>query len=111
MAKFKDFGAGTDPATTEPISFKIYNEEFNCLPALQGKVLLGFIAQSGSEDPVVQAQIIEKFFNYVLTEESLTRFNTLQESKENIISVETLGEILSWVVEQYTDRPEAQPED
>lgn len=110
MAKFKDFGSGTTPVTTEVISFKIYDEEFNCLPALQGKVLLGFIAESGSSDPVVQSQIIEKFFDYVLTDESLERFNTLQTSKDKIVSVETLGEILSWVVEQYTDRPEEQPE-
>lgn len=110
MAKFKDFGSGTAPVATEVISFKIYDEEFNCLPALQGKVLLGFVAESASTDPIVQSQIIEKFFDYVLTDESLERFNTLLTSKDKIVSVETLGEILSWVVEQYTDRPEEQPE-
>lgn len=110
MAKFKDFGSDLSAETPEPISFKIYEEEFNCVPALQGKTLLGFVASSKSEDPADQAQTIEKFFNYVLTDESLIRFNALQETKDKIISVDTLGEIISWVVEQYTDRPEEQPE-
>lgn len=111
MAKFKDFGSGIDTSTAEPISFKIYDEEFYCVPALQGKVLLGFVSASNSEDPSKQAKIIEDFFNYVLTEESETRFNALQETKDKIVSVELLGDIIAWVVEQYTDRPEEQPGD
>lgn len=110
MAKFKDFGSGSAQTESEPISFKLYEEEFHCVGALQGKTLLSFVADSGSEDPAKQAQTIEKFFNYVLTEDSLNRFNALQETKDKIVSVETLGEIIGWVVEQYTDRPEEQPE-
>lgn len=110
MAKFKDFGSGADNIVSDPISFKLYEEEFHCVPALQGKTLLSFVADSNSEDPVTQAQTIEKFFDYVLTDESLERFNALQETKDKIVSVETLGEIIGWVVGQYTDRPEEQPE-
>jgi hypothetical protein len=103
--RFKDFGSGTDTATSEPISFMIHGEEFHCVPALQGKALLGFVAESQSADPATQAAVIEKFFDKVLLEESLARFTALQDSKDKIVSVETLSEILGWVVEQYTVRP------
>jgi hypothetical protein len=103
--RFKDFGSGTDTTVSEPISFMIYGEEFHCAPALQGKALLGFVSESQSADPATQASVIEKFFDKVLLEESLERFTTLQESKDRIVSVETLSEILGWVVEQYTVRP------
>jgi hypothetical protein len=110
VSKFKDFGSTLPGVQSEPISFKIYDEEFHCTPALQGKVLLGFVADSTSKDPAVQASVIERFFKYVLTEESLERFDALQDTRDKIVSVDTLGEIVAWVVEQYTNRPEEQPE-
>lgn len=110
MSKFKDFGSGNITSEKETISFKLYDQEFFCLPELQGKVLLGFVASSGEADPAVQAKTIEDFFGYVLTEDSLVDFNSLTTSKDKIVSVETLSEIIAWVVEQYTDRPEEQPE-
>jgi len=103
--RFKDFGSGLGNTSLEPITFMLHGEEFHCAPALQGKVLLGFVAESQSENSATQAAIIEKFFEKVLVEESLERFNALQESKDKIVSVDTLSEIISWVVEQYTDRP------
>jgi hypothetical protein len=111
MSKFKDFGSGDINAEKDSISFKLYDKEFFCLPALQGKVLLGFVANANETDPATQAQTIEKFFGYVLTDESLAEFDSLTTSKDKIVSVETLSEIIGWVVEQYTDRPEEQPED
>ena len=104
--RFKDFGSGSaDTQIAEPIVFALHGEEFECVKALQGKTLLKFVADSQSADPALQASVIEKFFDQVLTDESSARFAVLQESKDKIVSVETLGEIISWVVEQYTDRP------
>ena len=106
MSKFKDFGSGSAAAEKETISFKLYDQEFFCLPELQGKVLLGFVASSTEGDPAVQAKAIEAFFGYVLSAESLIAFDELTTSKDKIVSVETLSEIIAWIVEQYTDRPE-----
>jgi hypothetical protein len=110
MAKFKDFGAGK-AVKTEPISFKIHEEEFNCIPAIQGKVMLDLVARSQSDDAAIQSETIVKFFDSVLEEESLVRFNSLLEDKHRVVDVETLGEIVAWLMEQYTNRPELQPED
>ncbi len=54
--------------------------------------------------------MITDFFNYVLTDESYVRFDALLESKDRIVPVEALGEIVGWITEQLTARPEAQPE-
>jgi len=109
MAKFKDFGSPSS-GESEPISFTLHGEEFNCVPSVQGRVLLSIAADSGSEDPSAVAGVTEKFFGYVLTDESLERFNKLTSDKEKIVTVETLGEIVAWLVEQYADRPNLQPE-
>lgn len=111
MSKFKDFGAPAAAENAEPIIFKLHNEDFVCVPELQGRVLLDFVSKANDTDPVTQAKVISDFFKYVLNFESLERFDVLTTSKDKIVSVDVLAEILAWVVEQYTDRPEEQPED
>lgn len=110
MAKFKDFGTGKLPEATENISFKLYEEEFFCVPQMQGRVMLGLVKDSANGDPVVAAGTIDNFFSQVLTDESLERFNALTLDKEKIVTTETLGEIVGWLLEEYSGRPEAQPE-
>lgn len=110
MAKFKDFGAGSGAAKTEPISFKLHGEEFHCVPAIPGKVMLNIVAKSNSDNAADQANVINDFFSQVLVDESLARFNALVVDKERIVTTETLGEITSWLVEQYSERPNQQPE-
>jgi hypothetical protein len=110
MAKFKDFGAGKVNEAAEAISFKIHDEEFFCIPQVQGRLLLGLVKDSSSEDPLVAAGTIDTFFGQVLTDESLERFNALTTDKHRIVTTETLGEIVGWLLEEYSARPEEQPE-
>lgn len=107
--KFKDFGAGPDLANLPKISFKIHGEDFYAVPAVQGKLLIDLVKDANSDDPVKQSASIDTFFNSVLEDESLVRFNSLLADKHRIVTTETLGEIVGWLVEQYGDRPEAQP--
>lgn len=110
MSKFKDFGSGPDLSNAEEVSFQLHGETFTCVKAIQGKVLLNLVKDSASEDPVAAARVVEGFFSQVLTDESLVRFNALLSDKDKIVTVETLGEITGWIVEQLTNRPESQPE-
>jgi len=110
MAKFKDFGVGKEIGPKEPVSFKLHDEEFFGVNQIQGKVLLDLISKSNSDDPAVSAQVMSDFFAYVLTDESLKRFNKLIHHKEKIVHVETLSEIVGWMIGEYSDRPEEQPE-
>lgn len=107
--RFKDFGSGIQEEAT-PLSFKLYDEEFLCVPQVQGKLLLDLVSESSSNDPVKSAGIVTKFFNYVLEDESAERFNALLEDKNRIVSVDTLADITAWLVEEYTARPNQQPE-
>ena len=108
--RFKDFGSNND-ATTEPLSFSLHGETFNCRPTLQGKVLLNMVAKTGGDDQgVAVASILDEFFSVCLLPESLTRFNALLEDPEKIVSVETIGDITGWLMEEYSARPTRQPE-
>ena len=105
MARFKDFGSPFDAAAAEKLVFKIYDEEFECYPEMQGKVLLEFVRTSASEDVADSVTAITDFFSKILTEESFERFEKLAVDPNRIVSVSTLAEIVSWVMEQYSDRP------
>ncbi len=110
MARFKDFGVGKDQAEREPVSFKLHEEEFHCVANIQGKVLLDIIAKSTSEDPSESARVMSEFFENILTDESFKRFDKLVHAKDKFVHVETLSEIVGWLISQYSDRPEEQPE-
>lgn len=102
-SRFKDFGS---PAVDqEPLTFSLYGEKFECRPSLQGKFLLNLVSESNSDDPAASAGVVQKFFDTVLIDESRERFNALADDPDRIVSVETLSEITSWLVEQYSARP------
>lgn len=110
MARFKDFGS---PAAdrNEPLTFRIYGETFHAVGSIQGKTLMGLIKESTSEDPAESAAMVLGFFDKVLIPESLVRFNELLDSQDKIVPVETLAEIVGWLVEEYSGRPEEPRED
>lgn len=105
MARFKSFGS---PAAdkSEPLSFELYGETFHAKPALQGKTLMRLIAKSDINNAAESAGMIGDFFDVALLPEDLERFNALQDSDDKIVPVETLAEIVGWLVEEYSGRPE-----
>lgn len=109
--RFKDFGAGKNSEKLEPIFFKLHDEEFECVPRIQGSVMLNLVAENSSDDSGATARVITSFFSQVLTDESYGRFELLIHDKEKIVDVETLSEIVAWLIEEYTNRPNQQPEE
>jgi len=110
MTRFKDFGSGSSDTPKEPISFKLHGEEFLCQPAIQGKVLMSLAATTNEEDASAAVKTIDSFFNYVLLEESNVRFQSLLVDPDRIVTMETLSDIIQWLIEEYTKRPNQQPE-
>ena len=102
--KFKDFGSGTEDK--EPISFKLHGEEFKCHPAIQGRTLMKVAMNADSGDVAMAASVVDDFFAIALLPESHKRFTAILESEDKIVTVETLGEISGWLMEQYSSRPE-----
>lgn len=108
-SRFKDFGDG-GVVVTEPLSFKLHGEDFECRPAIQGKVLLDMVSTASSDDQGAATAVIMDFFKATLTPESMKKFENLLETPDKIVTVETLGEITAWLVEQYSGRPQQGPE-
>jgi hypothetical protein len=106
--RFKDFGAGNS-SPAEPLSFKLHGEVFECHPSLQGKVLLELAANSAEDSGAAAAKTINDFFSQSLKPESYEKFEKLLKDPEKIVSVETLGEITGWLVEEYSARPTQEP--
>ncbi|UDL15883.1 tail assembly chaperone [Microbacterium phage Pumpernickel] len=109
-SRFKDFGSPAADKTV-PLTFRLYGEDFHAVPSIQGKTLMGLVAESSAEDPGESAKMVLGFFDKVLLAESLVRFNELIDSKDKIVPAETLAEIVGWLVEEYSGRPEEQRED
>jgi hypothetical protein len=113
VKRHKSFGKKTQKKLP-PITFDLIDETFEAHPRLQGAVVLEFAAAmagtAGDDDEdsmgqgAAAAAVILDFFNHALTEESLKRFRKLTHDPERIVDTEDLTEIVSWLMEQYTDR-------
>lgn len=106
--RFKDFGSGGE-VSSEPISFKLHGQEFECHPNLQGRVLLELAANSSQDDGAAAANTINEFFAAALKPDSYTKFEALLKDPNTIVTVETLGDITAWLVEEYSARPTQEP--
>lgn len=107
--RFKDFGVG-GLANTEPLSFKLHGEEFHCHKNLQGKALLDMATSATKGESADVSNTITSFFSKALVEESYARFLLLIDHPEKIVTIESLGEITAWLVEEYSGRPTLGPE-
>lgn len=110
MTRNKDFGSGPNLDNIEPLSFTLHGETFDCVKQIQGKVLLSLVKDANANDVARSADTVEKFFDNVLLPESAERFNALLVDPNRLVPVETLAEIVNWLMEEYAGRPEEQPE-
>jgi len=51
---------------------------------------------------------MDKFFAAVLKPESKVAFDTILSDPEKITTLDTLGEIVAWLMEEYSTRPKEQ---
>lgn len=103
MTRKKNFGSPVEDL--EPLSFTLFDEEFQCRPQLQGATLLTYSKRLASESMAEVNQAFLDFFESALKKESYSRFKDIIESEDKIVNIETLGEIAEWLIEEYTDRP------
>lgn len=104
-ARFKDFGKTQSIEDFPPLSFGLNGEEFACKQAISGALLLDFVRRADSDSGGMAAEAIVEFLGQALTEDDAERFDALIKDPERIVEIETLGEIVGWLVEQYTTRP------
>ena len=93
----------------EPLTFDLGGEEFTCYPEVQGKMILDImkIAAEGDEETrgVMMAVSVLDFFEKVMPPEEYERLEKLMEDPKRIVELDVLSEIMSWLIEEYTDRP------
>ena len=102
--KFKDFGAGTG-ADQDDISFMLYGQTFHCVPQMQGQTLIDFAVIANGADSGAQAAMVNKFFQATIIPGDYEKFNALCQAPETIVTVEVLVDIVTWIMEQYANRP------
>lgn len=109
MTRHKDFGGGTDITDYEPLTFSVIGEEFSVKPAIQGNVLLNFVAKASGDDGGAAASALDEFFSKVMEDSEFQRFQEHLNNPRVIIDMEKLGEIAGWLVEEYSTRPTKPP--
>lgn len=109
MTRHKDFGGGTDITEYEPLSFSLVGENFDVAPAVQGHVLLNFVANASGNDGAAAAKALDDFFMKIMDSEEFARFKAHLDNPRIIIDMEKLGEVAGWLVEEYTTRPTQPP--
>lgn len=111
MARFKKFAGGTKISDFEPLEFELNGEHFSCKPAVQGSVLLEFVRDAAGEDGADSARALYNFLESSMETAEYERLSTLLHDPEVIIDIALIGEIVSWLVEEYSERPTTPPED
>lgn len=92
-------------SSDEAPSFDLFDETFYGRPAIQGAAILEFVSAADDTNGGSAAKQILAFYKKALTEESHTRFVALIEDPDRVVDLETLTEIVGWLVEEYTSRP------
>ena len=105
MARQRDFGSTKKVDEYDDLNFTLNGTTFECRPAIQGSVLLKFVANANANDPSRAAEAVDMFFKTCLTEKSYADFTEMTESPDVIVEMEQLTEITQWLIEEYTDRP------
>ena len=102
--RIRDFGDPTDneEEESEPVYFKLAGQEFECYSEIGGYTLLELTSKLTNDDEAVDGLL--SFFKAVLVEESFIRFEKLAKDPKKKIRIETLSDIISYVMEEYTDR-------
>lgn len=111
MARFKKFSGGTKITDFPPLNFELNGTSFECLPAIQGSVLLEFVRDAGGEDGADSAKALYNFLQSAMPEEEYNKLQGVLHDPNVIIDITLIGEIVSWLVEEYSERPTMQPED
>lgn len=109
--RHKDFGKPVLQDEMEPVSFDLYGKTFNCYKQIHGVTLLRFVKEASSEDGARATEAMLTIFKRVMPSEEYARFEELCDDPDTVVPVETLGEIIGWLMEVYTGRPTEESSD
>lgn len=92
-----------------PISFELDGVEFHCRPDIPGTLMLEYAEMMGSDNVSISARVILDFFKAAMEDEEHARFRKFADSVDNPVTIETLGDIVAYLLGEYADRPTPPP--
>lgn len=102
--RVKNFGSSKKSnVSKEPIQFILEDQEFFARPEVPGAVLLRFMAAASQDDGAGAVTVVLPFFEKALEPESHERFEKLINDPDVNVELETLMEVLSWLIESYSN--------
>lgn len=104
MARHKSFGGGKSASEFEPLTFDIDGVSFTPRPALPGTALLEFIRDADDEEGN-SAKALYVFLERALVPDEYKRLREVLDSPDRVIDIADIGEIVSWLIEEYSARP------
>lgn len=105
MSARKSF-APKKKAAAKPVEFDLLDETFTAVPKIPGITLLEFIASGEGEDSGgAVAKGILDYLRSSMKKEEYKRFHDFVSDPENEIEIDTLSEIVSYLIEQQSSRP------
>lgn len=107
--RHRTFGGGKKITDFGPVDFDFGTENFKCKSAVQGAVLLEFVAAADSDSGGKSAAALYGFFEQVMPEEEYSRFMTHLKNPDVIFDIADIGEVAAWLVEEYAERPTEEP--
>lgn len=104
--KIKSFVSTEETKEVEPIEFElIKGQVFEAYGEVSGAVTLEFIAATSSEDTSQVARGILDYLEASMDADNWKRFDKIITSPEHRIKIETLSEIVSFLIEERSSRP------
>ena len=97
------------PDEKSDLSFDLGDEHYVCTNEIQGAVILDFVAAADQGGAAASAKILS-FLKEAIIEADYPRFEKQLASKEEIIEMETLSEIVAYRIGEYTSRPTQESE-
>lgn len=110
MARHKKFHGGTKISEFEPLTFELNGSEFTCNPAIPGAALLNFVKDADGDSGGDSAKALFNFLKAAMPVDEYKRLDEVLNAPDVIIDIELIGEIVSWLVEEFSSRPTTRPE-
>lgn len=86
------------------ITFDLGDESFTCRDFIQGAVMLDFVSAADEGGAAAAAKLLE-FLKHAVVDADQSKLNELLYGDRVQVPMETIAEVVAFLVEEYTQRP------
>ena len=116
--RHRSFGSHNKKQTREPVTFDLlgvdengeeFTETFTARPSIPGMAVLSFAAEGTNTEGNQSVAAVYNFYSVAMEEEEYKRFKAFAGDPKYDIELDTLVEIIGFLVEEYASRPTKAP--